>query len=63
MTQADSVHSTPPVIASAIDPQKPALYLPTDAAPEQIFRAVSRLRKEAQDEIDRLLVPGRPRRS
>ncbi len=31
------------------------LYLPTDITPEQLFKAIGRLRKAAQDEIDRLL--------
>jgi hypothetical protein len=32
-----------------------ALYLPTDVSPEEIFQAIGRLRKEARDEIDRLI--------
>lgn len=38
-------------------PAKPAgdLYLPTDVSPEELFQAIGRLRKEAQDEIERLL--------
>jgi hypothetical protein len=65
MTQADSVHSTPPTSTSAIDdPQSPAklpagaqdsLYLPTDVSPEEVFQAIGRLRKDARDEIDRLI--------
>lgn len=31
------------------------LYIPTDISPEQFFQALGRLRKEAMDEIDRLL--------
>ncbi|MGB3445195.1 MAG: hypothetical protein WBA48_00675 [Xanthobacteraceae bacterium] len=31
------------------------LYFPTDISPDQVFEAIGRLRKEAQDEIDRLL--------
>lgn len=31
------------------------LYLPTDISPEELFQAIGRLRKEAQDEIERLL--------
>ena len=31
------------------------LYFPTDISPEQLFQAIGRLRREAQDEIDRLL--------
>jgi hypothetical protein len=37
-----------------------ALYLPTDVSPEEVFKAIGRLRKEARDEIDRL--GGRSRR-
>jgi hypothetical protein len=66
MTQADSVHSTPPTNTSAIDdtqsPTKPPesaqqgpLYIPTDVTPEELFQAIGRLRKEARDEIDRLI--------
>lgn len=38
-------------------PAEPAgeLYLRTDISPEQIFQAIGRLRREARDEIDRLL--------
>ncbi|MCS3449530.1 hypothetical protein M2222_001649 [Bradyrhizobium elkanii] len=32
-----------------------ALYFRTDISPEQIFQAIWRLRREARDEIDRLL--------
>lgn len=31
------------------------LYIPTDVTPEQVFQAIGRLRKEARDEIDRLI--------
>lgn len=31
------------------------LYLPTDVTPETFFQAIGRLRREAQDEIERLL--------
>jgi hypothetical protein len=31
------------------------LYLPTDVTPEQLFQAIGRLRKDARDEIDRLI--------
>jgi hypothetical protein len=65
MTQADSVHSTPPINTSKTDdpqsrtkpPAEPqdALYLPTDISPEEVFQAIGRLRKEARDEIDRLI--------
>ena len=61
MTQADSVHSTPPINTSASNPpeapEKPqeSFYLPTDVSPEEVFQAIGRLRKEARDEIDRLI--------
>jgi hypothetical protein len=61
MTQADSVHSTPPTNTSASNPpdgpEKPqdSFYLPTDISPEEVFQAIGRLRKEARDEIDRLI--------
>jgi hypothetical protein len=61
MTQADSVHSTPPTNTSANDPPggpenpQDSLYLPTDISPEEVFQAIGRLRKEARDEIDRLI--------
>jgi len=32
-----------------------SLYLPTDVSPEEVFQAIGRLRKEARDEIDRLI--------
>lgn len=32
-----------------------ALYFRTDISPEQIFQAIGRLRREARDEIDRLI--------
>ncbi|MGF6433565.1 hypothetical protein [Bradyrhizobium elkanii] len=32
-----------------------ALYFRTDISPEKIFQAIGRLRKEARDEIDRLI--------
>jgi hypothetical protein len=32
-----------------------ALYIPTDVTPEELFQAIGRLRKEARDEIDRLI--------
>ena len=66
MDQADSVLSTPPTNTSATDdPQSPTkppegaqegpLYIPTDVTPEDLFQAIGRLRKEARDEIDRLV--------
>jgi hypothetical protein len=32
-----------------------SLYFPTDVQPEQIFVAIGQLRKEARDEVDRLI--------
>jgi hypothetical protein len=61
MTQADSVHSTPPTNTSAdspaSDPGGPqdSFYLPTPVTPEEAFQAIGRLRKDARDEIERLL--------
>ena len=57
MTQADSVHSTPPLNTSAINPTAGMDWLDvqSDATPQDIFRAIGRLRKEARDEIDRLI--------
>jgi hypothetical protein len=36
-------------------PQDGPLYSRTDISPEEVFQAIGRLRKEAQDEIDRLI--------
>jgi hypothetical protein len=65
MAKADSVHSTPPISTSKTDdPQSPtnapespqdSFYLPTDITPEELFQAIGHLRKEARDEIDRLI--------
>ena len=57
MTQADSVHSTPPLNTSATNPTAGLdwLDIAADAKPADIFRAIGRLRKEAKDEIDRLI--------
>jgi hypothetical protein len=57
MTQADSVHSTPPLNTSAINPTAGLDWLDVqpDATPQDIFRAIGRLRKEVRDEIDRLI--------
>ena len=35
--------------------QDPPLYFRTDVTPEEIFQAIGRLRKEARNEIDRLI--------
>jgi hypothetical protein len=37
------------------EPQDAPLYLRTDVTPEELFQAIGRLRKEARDEIDRLI--------
>jgi hypothetical protein len=50
MTQADRVHSTPPINTSADNapggPESPAnaLYLPADVSPEEVFQAIGKLR-------------------
>jgi hypothetical protein len=53
MAQADTDNSTP-APAGLRSPQD-WLYLPTDISPEEVFQAIGRLRKEARDEIDRLI--------
>jgi hypothetical protein len=53
MTQADSVHSTPPTNTSADDPGP--LYRRTDISPEDFFRALGRVRRSVRDEIERLI--------
>jgi hypothetical protein len=45
-----NAHTKPPA-----EPQDASLYLPTDVTPENLFQAIGRLRKEARDEIDRLI--------
>jgi len=61
MDQADSVHSTPPTNTSSDAPvERPAesagaFYYKTPVTPEEAFQAIGRLRKEARDEIDRLI--------
>jgi hypothetical protein len=61
MAKADSVNSTPPTNMSADTIlERPAesagaLYYPTPVTPEEAFQAIGRLRKEASDEIDRLI--------
>jgi hypothetical protein len=52
MAQADSDNSTS---APAAQKPKDSIYLPTDTTPEQLFRAIGKLRKDARDEIDRLI--------
>lgn len=57
MTRADSVHSTPPLNTSALTPTAGLdwLDIAADAKPADIFRAIGKLRKEARDEIERLI--------
>jgi hypothetical protein len=58
MAQVDSENSTAvPAKPTAEAPESPAnaLYLPTDTTPEELFQAIGKLRKEARDEIDRLI--------
>jgi hypothetical protein len=45
-----NTHTPPPGEAQG------ALYLPTDITPEEVFQAIGRLRKEARDEIHRLIL-------
>jgi hypothetical protein len=50
MAQVNSETST------AVPGESPGpLYIPTDVTPEQLFQAIGKLRKEARDEIDRLI--------
>ena len=50
MSQAESTNTTG---ASGIGGGE--LYYPTDVTPEQLFQEIGKLRKEARDEIDRLI--------
>ncbi|SED11198.1 hypothetical protein [Bradyrhizobium erythrophlei] len=52
MAQVDSENSI--AMPAATEPAG-ALYFRTDISPEQIFQAIGRLRKEARNEIDRLV--------
>jgi hypothetical protein len=52
MAQAKTDNSTP---APAAEKPQDSIYLPTDTTPEQLFRAIGKLRKDARDEIDRLI--------
>lgn len=45
-----NTHVKPPA-----EPQDAALYVRTPVTPEEAFQAIGRLRKEARDEIDRLI--------
>jgi hypothetical protein len=56
-TPSDRVPGTPPTNAPVPEqlPEHGSLYLPTDVTPEEVFQAIGRLRKEARDEIDRLV--------
>jgi hypothetical protein len=53
MAQADSDNST--LAPEGLRSPQDSLYLPTDVSPEEVFQAIGRLRKEARDEIDRLI--------
>src|ERR1700694_3637897 len=50
MAQVDSETST-----AMLGESPSPLYIPTDVTPEELFQAIGRLRKEARDEIDRLI--------
>ena len=59
---SDRVLGTPPTNTSALPDSNPvpadgasALYLPTDTTAEELFVAIGKLRKEARDEINRLI--------
>jgi hypothetical protein len=55
---SDRVLGTPPAntpVSGQPLPEPASLYLPTDVTPEEVFQAIGRLRKEARDEIDRLV--------
>ena len=47
-------NGAPHAPASAATPE-PAIYYKTPVTPEEAFQAIGRLRKEARDEIDRLI--------
>jgi hypothetical protein len=53
LSRADSENST--ATPAPESPHRDALYLPTDVTPEEVFQAIGRLRKEARDEINRLI--------
>lgn len=61
MDQAETRDSTPRTNTSADNApggsESPAnaLYFPAAVSPEEVFQAIGRLRKEARDEIDRLI--------
>jgi hypothetical protein len=52
-----SKHVPPPIGEPIAGPElaPEAVYLPTPATPEEAFQAIGQLRKEARDEIDRLI--------
>ena len=52
MAQAESNDTT---IQTTAEKRQDPLYLPTDISPEEVFQAIGRLRKEARDEIERLI--------
>src|SRR5271169_764783 len=53
MARADTDNSTP--TPEGLRSPQDSLYFPTDVSPEEIFKAIGRLRKEARDEINRLI--------
>jgi hypothetical protein len=58
MAQVDSENSTAvpaKPIAEAAENPADALYFPTDTTPEELFQRIGNLRKEARDEINRLI--------
>jgi hypothetical protein len=61
MSPSDRVLGTPPKSTSANTPLEPPaesggeLHYKTPVTPEEAFQAIGRLRKEARDEIDRLI--------
>jgi hypothetical protein len=57
MTQADSVHSTPPTNTPIESPAESAgaLFRRTDISPEVFFQALGRARRLVRDEIERLI--------
>jgi hypothetical protein len=54
MTRRKGGKGAPRATAPAATPE-PAIYYKTPVTPEEAFQAIGRLRKEARDEIDRLI--------
>ena len=53
MAQAETDNSTP--APDGLRSPQDSLYFPTPVTPEEAFQAIGRLRKDARDEIDRLI--------